>query len=79
MRWIMPLSIISASLYGVSDEIHQSFVPYRHGSFTDVIADILGAVCGVYLYHRWKSRKTGGSPTADQTISRSNRKKETLA
>jgi len=50
---IVLLSMISASLYGVSDEIHQSFVPYRDGSFSDVIADVLGAVCGVYLYHRW--------------------------
>ena len=50
---IVQLSMISASLYGVSDEIHQSFVPYRDGSFSDVIADVLGAVCGVYLYHRW--------------------------
>ena len=50
---VVLLSMISASLYGVSDEIHQSFVPYRDGSFWDVIADILGAVCGVYVYHRW--------------------------
>ena len=56
---LMLLSMISASLYGVSDEIHQSFVPYRNGSFTDVIADVLGAVCGVYLYHRWKKTENG--------------------
>ncbi|MCP4627330.1 MAG: hypothetical protein GY850_28025 [bacterium] len=50
---VVPLSMISASLYGVSDEIHQFFGPYRDGSYLDVIADILGAVCGVYVYHRW--------------------------
>jgi VanZ family protein len=50
---IVWLSMISASLYGVSDEVHQSFVPYRDGSLGDVIADVLGAVCGVYVYHRW--------------------------
>jgi VanZ family protein len=50
-------SIVSASLYGVSDEIHQYFVPARHAAFSDVIADILGAVCGVYLYHVWEGRK----------------------
>ena len=50
---ILLLSMISASLYGVSDEIHQTFVPYRDGSFSDVIADALGAVSGVYLYHHW--------------------------
>jgi VanZ family protein len=53
VQWIVLLSMISASLYGVSDEIHQAFVPERDGSFMDVIADVLGAVCGVYLYHRW--------------------------
>ena len=47
------LSMVSTSLYGVSDEIHQSFVPYRDGSFLDVIADVLGAICGVYLYNLW--------------------------
>ena len=52
-QWIVLLSMISASLYGISDEIHQSFVPSRDGSFLDVVADILGAVCGVYVYHRW--------------------------
>jgi len=53
IQLIVLFSMISASLYGVSDEIHQSFVPYRDGSFGDVIADVLGAVCGVYVYHRW--------------------------
>ena len=53
VQWIVLLSMISASLYGVSDEIHQSFVPSRDGSFLDVVADVLGAVCGVYVYHRW--------------------------
>ena len=53
LQMVVLFSMISASLYGVSDEIHQSFVPYRDGSFWDVIADILGAVCGVYGYHRW--------------------------
>jgi len=52
--------LISASLYGISDEIHQSFVPERDGSLLDVVADVLGAVCGVYVYHRWvRSGKDG--------------------
>jgi VanZ family protein len=49
---LMLLSMISAALYGISDEIHQSFVPYRDGSFWDVVADILGSIGGVYAYHR---------------------------
>ena len=51
------VSIVSASLYGVSDEIHQYFVPARHAALSDVIADILGAVCGVWLYHVWVGRR----------------------
>ena len=47
---LMLLSVVSASLYGISDEIHQSFVPFRDAEVADVIADILGAFSGVYLY-----------------------------
>jgi VanZ family protein len=66
IRILVFLSMFSAAFYGISDEIHQSFVPYRDGSVSDVLADILGAVCGVYIYHRWiaageKDRGRGGS------------------
>ena len=57
IQWLVLLSMISAALYGISDEIHQSFVPYRDGSFWDVIADVLGAICGVYVYNRWIAAK----------------------
>jgi len=50
IHMLMLLSVVSASLYGISDEIHQSFVPFRDAEVADVIADILGAVGGVFLY-----------------------------
>ena len=50
-------SIASASLYGISDEIHQYFVPARYASISDVIANILGAICGVWVFHVWHRRK----------------------
>ena len=34
-------------LYGVSDEIHQSFVPGRKSSVLDVVADAVGAALGL--------------------------------
>ena len=46
-------SMISAALYGISDEIHQSFVPYRDGNLLDAVADALGGVGGVYFYYLW--------------------------
>jgi VanZ family protein len=50
LRMLMFLSAASAALYGISDEIHQSFVPFRQAEVADVIADTIGAFSGVYLY-----------------------------
>ena len=50
LRMLMLLSALSATLYGISDEIHQAFVPFREAEIADVIADALGAISGVYLY-----------------------------
>lgn len=43
-------AIIAASLYGMTDEFHQSFVPGRFMSLTDWIADTLGAMLGSALF-----------------------------
>lgn len=49
-RWV-PISIAFALavLYGVSDEIHQAYVPGRVASELDLIADGIGAAIGVSL------------------------------
>ena len=39
---------ILASIYGITDEIHQSFVPMRDASVFDVFADGLGSFVGAY-------------------------------
>jgi len=46
------LSALLSSLYGISDEIHQSFVPFRTADAMDALADILGSITGVYLYQK---------------------------
>jgi VanZ family protein len=51
LKLLMMLSIILSGLYGISDEIHQVFVPFRDGDIMDTLADILGSVYGVSLYH----------------------------
>lgn len=38
-----------ASFYGMLDEIHQRFVPGRHSSWGDWIADTIGALVGAFL------------------------------
>jgi hypothetical protein len=43
------LSALTASLYGASDEWHQSFVPNRSADAADWLADSLGAMLGAAL------------------------------
>jgi VanZ family protein len=40
---------LAGILYGLSDEIHQMFVPLRETSFSDFAADALGVLAGLYL------------------------------
>lgn len=40
------LATLLASLYGLSDEIHQWFVPFRDSSWQDWVADSIGAAIG---------------------------------
>ena len=47
------LSIVLVSLYGVSDEWHQSFTPGRSVEFADWLADTLGGALAVSLYSLW--------------------------
>lgn len=52
VQFLMPL--VFASLYGVSDEIHQAFVPSREFDLFDMIADALGAAAmQVFLCKYW--------------------------
>ena len=46
-KWIV---FITGSLYAVSDEIHQYFVPGRFAALGDVIADILGVVISIIIF-----------------------------
>jgi len=46
-------SVIVATLYAISDEWHQSFVPSRTASAVDVAIDAGGAICGAFwTWHR---------------------------
>ena len=56
LKLVMILSILLSSLYGISDEIHQYFVPFRNADVMDALADMIGSVVGVYVYQLLSSK-----------------------
>jgi VanZ family protein len=45
-RQAVVLAIVTASFYGITDEVHQAFVPFRESSWLDWLADTIGAAIG---------------------------------
>jgi len=54
-----------ASAFGVFDEWHQSFVPGRYASLTDIALDVAGAVLGI-----WLAAWIGRTPTHGKAVAR---------
>lgn len=50
-------SLVFSSLYGLSDEWHQSFVPGRMSDIADWVADTVGAIVFLALYAAYHSRR----------------------
>lgn len=50
---------IAAALYGVTDELHQSFVPGRSADVFDAVADAIGAAIGAaaFGFHSWRASR----------------------
>ena len=50
---------LATTIYAVTDELHQRFVPERVSSIGDLVADAAGAaffVAGSYLVLKWRQR-----------------------
>ena len=43
------LFILVSSLYGLSDEFHQYFVPYRSATVIDVVKDVIGVLVASWV------------------------------
>ena len=50
-KYISIIISIFGVLFGCFDEIWQSFIPGRHPSYYDVIADSIGVILGVTTIH----------------------------
>lgn len=69
-RWTVGLSILTAVAFGLTDEIHQWFVPNREADVFDLLADGLGAtllVCAwVFVVEKHQNRKNEEAKTLPQ-------------
>lgn len=59
VQWWVP--ILFAVAYGITDEVHQIFVPNRGWELSDIVADALGAVFAqlVLVGGFWRNRNKG--------------------
>ena len=60
LKLVLILSVLFASFYGISDEIHQYFVPCRNADLMDVLADLLGSIMGVCIYQTIAGKTSAG-------------------
>jgi uncharacterized protein YfiM (DUF2279 family) len=56
-RRVMLFTVAFCILYGISDEIHQSFIPGRFVSIYDVFADCAGATAACALWSWLRKRR----------------------
>jgi len=54
---VFTVSVVFCSLYGLSDEWHQSFVPGRMADGMDWLADTLGALLASTIVYYWYQRR----------------------
>ena len=56
LRSAVVLAILLATVYGLTDEIHQLFVPDRMFDLVDLLVDCIGAACASALYAFFENR-----------------------
>jgi VanZ family protein len=49
-------TFLIGTLYGISDEFHQYFVPGRSSEILDVVADSVGTILGFIVFHFWRNK-----------------------
>ena len=67
---LLMVSVAFATLYGVSDELHQFFVPTRLFDVADAVANFVGSVLGSVVYMN-VAFKRGPGGASDKRASRS--------
>ena len=71
IRYLVAVSLLGATLYGISDEFHQGFVAGRDSSLYDIGLDVLGACLGTGVtataYYAFRTRRPQSILTQEKT------------
>jgi VanZ family protein len=67
---IWTLTTVFCLVYGISDEIHQYFVPGRSTEIADALADMIGGFAGAVLYTRVAAGQTIGLTRIQKSLDR---------
>jgi VanZ family protein len=69
----MIVTLIIIALYGASDEFHQRFTPGRSSEGLSVLFDVAGGAVGVWVYWKWRRRKSHIASTTPKTTNSASR------
>lgn len=58
------VAVAIASVYGISDEFHQSFVPTRTPDVADWVMDTFGAACGAAVAYALNTARAPKAPSS---------------
>ena len=59
LRWAVRLAVLLSTVYAISDEVHQLYVPGRNGRVGDVVIDVCGVLLAAVVLWRCAERKDG--------------------
>jgi VanZ family protein len=61
---VIAVAALIATLYGITDEFHQAFVPRRTPDWLDGVADTTGGLVGALICAAFVARRTRGARQA---------------
>jgi len=66
-RHAVVMAVVGSAFYGLTDEVHQLYVPFRQADALDLMADTVGAFVGAWSWRRLEQRAPSSSVSSAGT------------